>query len=174
MEGSVSWWNFPFQLKMSTSPCALEPDQLPKYVYHWCSIELNTEDNPEASVSHPGAPRSPFRMGAVISPSCWLCCMHAQLLSCVQHFVTPWTETTRLLCPWDFPSKNTEAGCYFLLQVIFPTQGLNLGLLHWPVESLPLSHLGSAAEHVGDVQSHSPFWGQPCSAIGQPVGIVHA
>ena len=29
---------------------------------------------------------------------------------------------TRLLCPWDSPSKNTGVGCYFLLQGIFPTQ----------------------------------------------------
>ena len=30
-----------------------------------------------------------------------------------------------------FPSKNTGVGCPFLLQGIFPTQGLNLCLLHW-------------------------------------------
>ena len=36
----------------------------------------------------------------------------------------------RLLCPWDSPGKNTGVGCHFLLQGIFPTQGLNLGLLH--------------------------------------------
>ena len=35
---------------------------------------------------------------------------------------------TRLLCPWDFPGKNTEVGCHFLLQGIFPTQGSNPGL----------------------------------------------
>ena len=53
---------------------------------------------------------------------------------------------TRLLCPWDFPGKNTGVGCYFLLQGIFPTQGSNpclLHLLHWQVDTLPLSHLGS-------------------------------
>ena len=33
-------------------------------------------------------------------------------------------------CPWDFPGKNTGVGCYFLLQGIFPTQGLNPCLLH--------------------------------------------
>ena len=33
--------------------------------------------------------------------------------------------------------------CHALLQGIFPTQGLNLDLLHWQVDSLPLSHLGS-------------------------------
>ena len=37
---------------------------------------------------------------------------------------------TRLLCPWDFPGKNTGVGCHFLLQGIFATQGLNLCLLH--------------------------------------------
>ena len=35
----------------------------------------------------------------------------------------------RLLCPWDSPGKNTIVGCHFLLQGIFPTQGLNLLLL---------------------------------------------
>ena len=34
-------------------------------------------------------------------------------------------------------------GCHFLLQEIFPTQELNLHLLHWQVDSLPLSHLGN-------------------------------
>ena len=27
-------------------------------------------------------------------------------------------------CPWDFLGKNTAVGCFFLLQGIFPTQGL--------------------------------------------------
>ena len=31
-------------------------------------------------------------------------------------------EPARLLCPWDFPGKNTGMGCHFLLQRIFPTQ----------------------------------------------------
>ena len=37
---------------------------------------------------------------------------------------------TRLLCPWDSPGKNMGVGCHFLLQEVFLTQGLNLGLLH--------------------------------------------
>ena len=48
-------------------------------------------------------------------------------------------------CPWDFPGKNTEVGCHFLLQGIFPTQGSNLHLLcllHWQADSWPLSKLG--------------------------------
>ena len=38
-------------------------------------------------------------------------------------------EPTRLLCPWDFRSKNTGVDCPALLQGIFLTQGLNLHLL---------------------------------------------
>ena len=46
----------------------------------------------------------------------------------------------RLLCPWNFPGKNTGVGCRFLLQGIFLTQRSNLNLLRWQVDSLPLSH----------------------------------
>ena len=35
----------------------------------------------------------------------------------------------RLLCPWNFPGKNTGVGGHSLLQGIFPTQGSNAGLL---------------------------------------------
>ena len=35
----------------------------------------------------------------------------------------------KLLCPWNFPGKNPGAACHFLLQGIFPTQGLKLHLL---------------------------------------------
>ena len=43
-------------------------------------------------------------------------------------------QPARLLCPWDSLGKNTEVGCHFLLQGIFPTQGSNLCLLHWQVD----------------------------------------
>ena len=33
-------------------------------------------------------------------------------------------------CPWDFPGKNTEVGCHFLLLGIFPAQGSNTRLLN--------------------------------------------
>ena len=38
----------------------------------------------------------------------------------------------RILCPWNFPGKNTGGSCHFLLQVIFLTQGLNPRLLKPP------------------------------------------
>ena len=42
-------------------------------------------------------------------------------------------QPAKLLCPWDFPGKNTGVGCHFLLQGIFLTQGLNLHVLHWQI-----------------------------------------
>ena len=43
-------------------------------------------------------------------------------------------QPARLLCPWDFPGKDTTSGCHFLLQGISLTQRSNLSLLcllHW-------------------------------------------
>ena len=48
-----------------------------------------------------------------------------------------------LLHPWDFLGKSTGVGCHFLLQGIFLTQGLNLGLPHCRQMLYPLSHQGS-------------------------------
>ena len=49
----------------------------------------------------------------------------------------------RRLCPWSSPSKNTGVGCHFLLQGIFLTQELNLGLLHYRQILYHLSHQGN-------------------------------
>ena len=38
-------------------------------------------------------------------------------------------QSTRLVCPWDFPHKNTGVGCHFMLLEIFPIQGSNPHLL---------------------------------------------
>ena len=54
-------------------------------------------------------------------------------------------QPSRLLCPWAFLGKHTRVGCHFLLQGIFLTQGDSPYLLHWQVDSLPLSYLGSPA-----------------------------
>ena len=52
-------------------------------------------------------------------------------------------QSTRLLCPWDFPGKNTSVGCHLLLQGIFLTQGLNPGVLHCRRILYQLIHQGS-------------------------------
>ena len=45
--------------------------------------------------------------------------------------------------PWDSPGQNTGVGSLSLLQGIFPTQGLNPGLLHCRPILYQLSHQGS-------------------------------
>ena len=49
---------------------------------------------------------------------------------------------TRFLCPWNSPGKNTGVGSCFLLQGVFPNQGLNPGLLHCRWILYQLSHRG--------------------------------
>ena len=69
-----------------------------------------------------------------------LCCAmlsHSVMSDSLRHYGPAW-----LLCPWDYPGKNTGVGCHALLQGTFPTQGSNpslLPLLHWQVCSLPLA-----------------------------------
>ena len=54
--------------------------------------------------------------------------------------MTPWTVAARLLCPWDFPGKNTGVGCQSLLQEIFPNQGSNPSSLHCQFSSIQFSN----------------------------------
>ena len=61
--------------------------------------------------------------------------------------MTPWTIA--LLCPWNFPGKNTGVGCHFLLWRIFPIQGSKsrlLLLLHCHADYLPLVPPGKPNE----------------------------
>ena len=48
-----------------------------------------------------------------------------------------------LYSPWNSPGQNTGVGSCSLLQEIFPTQGLNPGLLHCRLILYQLSHQGS-------------------------------
>ena len=48
-----------------------------------------------------------------------------------------------LYSPWDSPGQNTGVGSLFLLHRIFPTQGLNPGLLHCRWILYQLSHQGN-------------------------------
>ena len=65
------------------------------------------------------------------------CIFFSQFLGLRPHGLQPF----RLLCPWNFPGKNTGVSCHFLLQGIILTQGTNLSLLlgHLDTDSLPLS-----------------------------------
>ena len=48
-----------------------------------------------------------------------------------------------LYSPWNSPGQSTGVGCLSLLRGIFPTQGLNPGLLHCRQILYQLSHMGS-------------------------------
>ena len=67
---------------------------------------------------------------------------------------------TKRLYPWDFSGKNTGESWHFLLQGIFPTQGSNLCLLHWQVDSLLLSHLGSPKARKTDNKTENTAFNQ--------------
>jgi len=51
----------------------------------------------------------------------------------------------------DSPGKNTGVGCHALLQEIFPTQGLNPGLLHYRRILYQLSYQGSLHNSLEEV-----------------------
>ena len=55
----------------------------------------------------------------------------------------------------DSPGKNTRVGCHFLLQGIFPTQGLNLGFLHCRQILYHLSYRGSPKLGTSRGHQHS-------------------
>ena len=66
----------------------------------------------------------------------------AQLFSCILLFVILWTVACQAPLSMGFSRQGYWSG----VQFSFPTQGPNLcflHLLHWQVNSLPLSHLGS-------------------------------
>ena len=59
----------------------------------------------------------------------FLCALVAQ--SCPTLYDPHGRYPARFFCSWNSPGKNIGVGSYSLLQGIFPTQGLNLGLLQW-------------------------------------------
>ena len=71
-------------------------------------------------------------------------CLRSAAQSCLtldpMDYSLPGSSVMRL------PRQEYGVGCHFLLQGIFPTQGLNPHLLHWQVDSLPLHHLESPLE----------------------------
>ena len=77
---------------------------------------------------------------------------------------TPWRQSTRLLCPWDSPGKNTGVGCHFLLQCMKVKSESEVAqscpTLHDPMDcSLP----GSSVH--GIFQARVLEWGAIASSI---------
>ena len=88
---------------------------------------------------------SPRKTTSYISESlsCFCCCWCVVAKSCLTLLRNHGLALVNLLCPWNSPDKNPGAGCYFLLQGIFLTQGLNSQLLCWQADSLPQSCPGN-------------------------------
>ena len=108
---------------------------------HWLRIDVNV--NSSKSLLLMG--HKPFAM----------LCLIAQLGP------TLW-DPARFLCPWESPGKNTRVGSHALLQGIFPSQGLNPGLLHSRRILYRLSHQGLPISlliyHIsGNILSIIPF-----------------
>ena len=91
----------------------------------------------------------------ILVPMCVLSCSVVSTLC--DSFWSRGLQPARLFCPWNFLGKNTGAGCHFLLQVIFPTQGSNPHLLHWQVNSLPLCHLRNPTGIHGGPETNYPM-----------------
>ena len=56
--------------------------------------------------------------------------LSACVFSWIPLFVTTWTVACQAPLPMEFSRQEYWSGCYFLLQGIFPNQGLNLSLLN--------------------------------------------
>ena len=70
------------------------------------------------------------------------CISSVQSFSRVQLFATFWTVAHKALLSMGFSRQECWSGLLCLPPGIFPTEGLNLHLLHWQVEYLQLSHMG--------------------------------
>ena len=77
----------------------------------------------------------------VCQPYYGVLCLDASVMS--NSFRPHGLWPSRLLCPWDSPGKSIGVSCHSLLQGIFPTQGLNPGLVHCRQILYQLSHQGS-------------------------------
>ena len=85
------------------------------------------------------------------------CCGGGLLAKSCPTLVTPWTVACQASLYVGFPGKNTGVGCHFLLQGIFPTQELNLGLLHCRQILYCLSYKGSPMVHVKNYKTGSSY-----------------
>ena len=73
----------------------------------------------------------------------WQTHLAKQKFNCIELYKQISYLISYLVVDSNFLGKNTGVGGHFLLQGIFLTQGLNLLLLRWQADSLPLTHQGS-------------------------------
>ena len=68
--------------------------------------------------------------------------------------MTPWTVDHQAPVFIRFPRQDTGVGCHSLLQGIFLTQGLNLGLPHFRQTLYYLSYHETPKKHHGSQEKH--------------------
>ena len=74
----------------------------------------------------------------------------------VRLFATPWTVALRAPLSMGFPSQKYWSGLPFPSPGDLPYPRIDPHLLHWEVDSLPLSHLGSPNKTESD--EHGTCW----------------
>ena len=84
--------------------------------------------------------------------------------------VTPWTVARQAPLSMEFPSKNTGVSCHFLLQGIFLTPGLNLGLLHCRQFLYCVSHQENGADNQNLRRTKEE---NPCRALSQQMPTIY-
>ena len=82
-----------------------------------------------------------FQNIGVIQSCSILCDLMEVTMETVTEFL--FLGSTRLLCPWNSPNKNTGVSSHFPLQGIFLTQELNPGLPHCKQILYQLNYQGS-------------------------------
>ena len=92
--------------------------------------------------------------------------MHAQLLSHVGLFTTPWTVARQVPLSMGLPRQEYWSGLPFPTPWDLPNPYL-LWLLHWHADSSPLSHLGSHIIYYVSVQFSSVA--QSCLTLCDPM-----
>ena len=115
------------------------------YQPFWCNYLRHGHFSTGALEETPGKREGATRISYIVNAHCftwwilWVCCM----LSCVQLFATPWTVACYTPLSIEFSSQESWSGLPSLSSGIFPTQWLNLHLLHslhWQVDFFFFNH----------------------------------
>ena len=82
-------------------------------------------------------------------------CVCGQLLSCVQHFATPWTVAHQAPLSMGYPRQEYWSGLPFPSLGIKP---MSLVAPDWQAGSLPLSHLRSSFTCLSEQNYPLFYW----------------
>ena len=116
---------------------------------YWTGIPFPSPDlsDPGTEPASPALPGRFFTLNHLGSHRC-IYKVKVKSLSRVQLFATPCTVLSGSSVHGIFPGNSSGVDCHFLLQGIFPTQGLNLGLPHYRQTLYCLSHQGSPTREI--------------------------